>query len=253
MMDDDDDSSTVDHDLFPSHRFSDDQWVHYYLRVPKSKLQNPGERAERKTELLATARGLSPKGGSTAHARNIKSRRRSNSSDKKIKSRRRSNSSDCTDVTPRKPYVAPFPIPMNRENSTEQLNLLVAADPSTPDNHTPLQKQRMARNDRMISPRIPPAPFVGEVEMIPINDQTKPAGGESDAAMNNYRQVHSDDEFELEKPRRKVRMQRRSSFVAGSKIERFDCNDANGRTPHRPRRGTEESYTEWKLDLMANG
>jgi hypothetical protein len=240
IMDDDDDSSTVDQDLFPSQHYFHDQWIHFYLRVPKSKLQNnPEERAERQT-----AYALPLKGGST-QPRNIKSRRRSNSPEKtKIKSRRRSNSSDGTDVTPRKPYVAPFPIPMNRENSTEQLNLLVAAEPSTTPNHMPIQKQIIARNNERI---------VGGGDMvIPINDRTPPAGGESDAALNTHRQPpNSDEEVEQERACRRVRMQRRSSFVAGSKIERFDCNDSNGRTPHRPRNA--ESYTEWKIDLMVNG
>jgi hypothetical protein len=149
---------------------------------------------------------------------------------------------------------------MSRENSTESLQkVLIVADNASL--HTPIQQKRINQQPQVYSPAETSdsgSQHFGELKEIPLKDEaTTPDtyGG------TLFRHAHSsDEEVDEKKSRRAVRMQRRSSFVAGSKIERFDGNDANGRSRARrgrnQRRGTAsstESYTEWKIDLMVNG
>lgn len=272
-LDDDDDASMDQY--FHLHHNSyndDDEWIQFSLRVPKSKLLLHDERraADRKTELLEAARAHSPKGSGSGIRPRVgrRLRRRSNSSERGKARRRRSNSSDFTDVTPKRGYVAPFPIPISRENSSDRLSSMLPSGhgESTPNNSS-RSRSKLSQSPKNTSPWILKPPFLngadeGEEVEVPINDLTthSASGGGGDIDLQ-YRQSFSDEEPEQERPRRnRLRMQRRSSFVAGSKIERFDggSNQPNGGRARRsrnhqrrtaPAANNAESYAEWKLDL----
>jgi hypothetical protein len=241
----DDDSSTNNHDtLQRSHRSNTNQRVQFALRVPKIKRQ------------LRERKGPKSLSAAPNFSESVKPRL----VPKRPPNRRRSNSSDTTDITPRNAFVAPFPIPMSRENSTESLQKFLIV----PDNallHTPIQRKRINQQPQVSSPAETSdsgSYHLGELMEIPLKEEATTPDNDGGTPIRHA--YSSDEELAEKKSRRTVRMQRRSSFVAGSKIERFDGNDANGRSRARrgrnQRRGTAsstESYTEWKIDLMVNG
>ena len=222
LNDNNDGSSSASEDPFPYEEFHED-FVHFYLRVPQSKL--------RKREQASTISPTSP----SPRPQFTKM------------SRRGSNSSDCTDITPRNNYVAPFPRPISRDNSNENIAGTLSPHAATG------QKQRFNRKEKYNSRKSEAGTFLGEEILIPLNDEVEDLHTEA-----NPRQAYSDEDLDMGKPRR-VRTKRRSSFVAGSKIERFDPNETDGRAQHRRRSQRQagandaESYAEWKIDLMVKG
>jgi hypothetical protein len=224
-VDDADESSSCDPDMlmFSKPRYAE-QRIQFFLQVPKTKRHGKEPRAEVTVSPFPSSK--------TKLSR---------------KTRRRSNSSDTTDVTPRNTYMAPFPFPMSRENSVDRLESL--SGHASPHTGAPIQKRRLPRNT--LGPGIAPAgsSLFREESTIPVKGNN--ASEEDEVLAVKMRQAYSDDELDTErKPRRRVRIQRRSSFVAGSKIERFDGNEGRCRKNHP---NSAESYTEWKLDLMVNG
>jgi hypothetical protein len=166
--------------------------------------------------------------------------------------RRRRGSGDTAENTARNVFIAPFPRPLSRENSIDRLN-----DDLRSPKHTPSQRSKTLKNKEFRALLNSPSgrsesgllrDFTMETTME-LNDMSDP-----DAS----RGLNSDDEVDPDlKARRILRMGRRNSFVKGSKIERFDGNDSQSRARRALQRReavkNAESYTEWKLELMANG
>ena len=266
---DGEESSHDERDFFPSISSTLDQKVYFFMKLPKSKLKN-----RPRTELPDT---LSRSHHS--HSRNA------STSPKKEKpringhsissSRRRSNSSESREVATAQELKAPIAAPNNlsRQSSEEKIpevaktyQSFVSPLPIKPS----LQMQMQMPVGQGLSPStVDSVEEFGE-EIVALNDEPdyRPRLGDSDDECLGCpdRQAYSDDDMERENKavKRKSRMKRRSSFVAGSKIERFEpIENSQGKSPiQRRRRGRNQrrsannksdSYTEWKIDLMVNG
>ena len=274
--DEDDDSTVADLDFFPPIDHPSDIKVQFFLRMPiASKLKSGRHRSDVPQNILSKS-SRHPTAPTITHVPRVNrksSRRRSSSSDNK--------SVDSTD------YVVPLGDPtMSRENSVENLEKM---GNDWVGFRSPIQKRRNSVEsspgpslDESIDLSTHPTPEPVESVLVPLKDDDfgvvtplRSNTSEDEGLGYGYRQAYSDSDLVDQDPqknesRQKHRMQRRSSFVAGSKIERFDCSDhptsqnkknSPNNHHHQLRRGRKQrggaandaaSYTKWKIYLMVN-
>jgi hypothetical protein len=270
----DDDSSAADLDFFPPVEHPSDIKVHFFLRMPiASKLMSGRPRSDVPQNILSKSTKHSTASTPRAPRANKKASRRTSSSSDNM-------SADSND------YVVPLGNPgMSRENSVEHLEKM---GNDWAGFRSPIQKRRGSM-ENSLSPPVVESNDLGthpahesDERVVPLKDNEygiitplRSETSDDEGLGYGYRQAYSDsdlvtgDHYQKNEPRQKKRMQRRSSFVAGSKIERFDCTDhSTSQNQNKPpnnrqrRRGRKQrggtandtaSYTEWKIDLMVNG
>ena len=279
---DEDETSVADRDYFPPlPGHPNDSKIAFLLKVPKSyRHGNKSSLHSNKllSETVKVTSSPSMAQGPRPATKPISGR-----------SLRQSNSSGSTDMIENltEPDLSLGSHAIDRSQDTFGRSNS-GSSPATTQTPMILQKGRRHFVDvRSMSPTIPFSGLNQPVDMgfveetvvplkfddQPIYDRTLHTKGcDSDGDYRSVesggmkRYVHSDNETGKvkESQQKKARQRRRSSFVAGSKISRFDGGTRDGscghtnrqeRTRKQLRKSKEDldSYAEWKIDLMVNG
>jgi hypothetical protein len=286
-QDNDDSSAAANLDFFPPIEHPSDIQVQFVLRVPTtSKLKSGRQRSDVPQNILSkSSRNSTTTSHRVPRANRKSSRQRSVSSDN---NNINSNSNNPSDSNNKDYELTSIGDPtMSRENSVENLEKM---GNDWAGILPPISKRRNSV-ESSLSPSLDTNNIsTHDEELMPLKKHdseiiTPPKSESDDEGLGyGYGQAYSDGEIvehrdHQNQPRRKQRMQRRSSFVAGSKIERFDGGEQHSTSRHnnnppnnsnhhqqqqqQPRRGRNQhrggvandtaSCTEWKIDLMVNG
>eukprot|EP00980_Cylindrotheca_fusiformis_P012596 scaffold3084_cov144-Cylindrotheca_fusiformis.AAC.44 len=210
-----------------------DARVQFLLRVPKSKtLRN--STSGRETADIVTR----------ALARTASGRFARKPSNQKMIFRGRSTSvgSEETNITPRGGFVAPFPRPLSRENSNENLELMSNESslpppqigspvsmnnfgPSTTDNGGHPTGKAQRRASFVAGSKIERYDGSGGKQQMgrpSISSGTESSREHTNSANSGSRKYSLSDDSGSNQKTRSDRARRGASFVAGSKIEHFD-------------------------------
>jgi hypothetical protein len=225
-----------------------DARVQFFLRVPKSKTLMNSPSGQQTADIVTRALVRTPSGRFARKTAN-----------QKMNFRRRSSSigSEGTDLTPpRRGFVAPFPKPLSRENSREELES-VSSDSSrqmhekfyspvgspsnldrfgqsTSDDGVLTKGKTPRRGSFVAGSKIERFDGNGSKQQIrrpSISSGTDSSRDYQNNAIGESRKQSPSDDSANHKSRSGGRARRRGSFVAGSKIEHFDRNGV--RTPSR--------------------